>query len=85
MPTLSFGLDEDLDEALTRICTDQGRDRSEVVRDLVRRYVETERLRRTLQDPALVELYDQLGEEDQTLAEAGMREYAQLLREADRP
>ena len=83
MKTLPVQLDDELDVALEAVCKDQGRDKGEVVMDIVRKYVEAERLRRTLQDPALAELYQQLAAEDVALAEEGMAEYQQLVKEAD--
>jgi len=42
-----------------------------------------EQLRRTLLDPDLAELYQELQEEDQELANQGMDDYNRLLNEAD--
>ncbi len=42
-----------------------------------------ERLRQSLQDPALVALYQELAGEDLALAEAGMGDYQRGLQEAD--
>ena len=83
MKTLPVQLDDELDAALEAVCKDQGRDKAEVVIGIVHKYVEAERLRRTLQDPALAELYQQLAAEDVALAEEGMAEYQQLVKEAD--
>ncbi len=44
----------------------------------------SERPRQSLQDPALVVLYQELAEEDLALAEAGMGDYQRGLQEADR-
>jgi len=83
MKTLRVQLADELDAALEAVCKDQGRDKAEVVMDIVRKHVEAEQLRRTLQNPALAELYQQLAAEDVALAEEGMAEYQQLVKEAD--
>ncbi len=57
MKVIALSLDEEVDAALEALCTAQGRDKIELVREVVYRYVEAERLRRTLQDPALADLY----------------------------
>lgn len=51
----------------------------------MRKYVETVRLRRALEDPALSELYQELADEDSALAEEGIAEYGRLLKSADDP
>jgi predicted DNA-binding protein len=84
MKTLALRLDDELDAALEAVCAEQGRDKIDVVTDIVRKFVEAERLRRSLQDPALAELYQQLATEDIALAEEGMAEYQQRLEETDR-
>lgn len=85
MKTLSLRLDDELDAALEAVCKEQGRDKADVVTDIVRKYVETEHLKRALQDHALAELYQQLAAEDVALAEEGMAEYQRILEEADHP
>ncbi len=84
MKTISLRIDDEVDAALAALCAEQGRNETEVVADVLRRYVETERLKRVLQDPALAQLYEELAAEDQALAEEGMSEYQQTLQEADR-
>ena len=84
MKTMSLTLDEELDAALEAVCAEQGRDRGDLVREVVRKYVEAEGLKRSLRDPALAELYQQLAAEDVALAEEGMAGYQQMLEEADR-
>ena len=79
MRTIWLRLDDDLDAALEAVCAEQGRDKAEVVTDVVRKYVDRERLQRTLQDPTIAELYQQLAAEDVALAEEGMAEYQQML------
>jgi|FaiFalFF_MnMetaG_3_1042247.scaffolds.fasta_scaffold02148_3 metal-responsive CopG/Arc/MetJ family transcriptional regulator len=81
---LSLELDEELDAALDALCQTQGRPKSELVVDLVRRFVETEKLKQTLQDPHLVALYHQLASEDIDLAEQGMADYLRNLEEGER-
>jgi predicted transcriptional regulator len=84
MKTLALRLDDELDAALEAVCAEQGRDKIDVITDIVRKFVEAERLRRSLQDPTLAELYQQLAAEDIALAEEGMAEYQQRLEETDR-
>ena len=74
MKTISLKLDEELDAALEVLCAAQGRNKADLVRQIVCRYVETERLKRTLQDPTLVDLYRELAAEDVAQAEEGMAE-----------
>ncbi len=83
MKTVSLSLDEDLDAALEAVCAEQRRDKADLIREVVRRYVEAERLRRTLEDPTLGDLYQQLAAEDVALAEEDMASYHQMLKEAD--
>ena len=83
MKTISLRLEEELDAALEALCAAQGREKADLVRQIVCRYVETERLKRTLQDPALVDLYQQLAAEDVARAEEGMAEYQRLLEASD--
>ena len=52
--------------------------------DILRKYTQAERLRRSLQDPALIALYEELVVEDVALAESGMADYQQGLELADR-
>jgi hypothetical protein len=73
-----------VDAALAALRAEQGRNEPEVVADVLRRYVETERLKRMLQDPALAQLYEELAAEDKALAEEGVSEYQQTLQEADK-
>ena len=69
MKTISLSLDDDVNAALAALCAEQGRDEPEVVAEVVRRYVETECLKKSLQDPELAKLYEDLVAEDKTLAE----------------
>ena len=84
MKTISLNLDDELNSTLEMISSEQGRNKAEVVVDVVRKYLETEKSKRSLQDPKLIELYQQLIDEDRELAEGGLEEYDNLLSEADR-
>src|SRR5207244_859574 len=79
MKSLPVPLDDDLDAALEAVSAEQGRGKADLVVDIVRRYIETDRLRRTLEDPALVALYQQLAPEDKALAEEGLADYQRML------
>ncbi len=61
----------------------QGRSKSDVVAEVLRRYVLTEQRRQQTFDPDLIALYSQLADEDVALAEAGMEDYQKQLEEAD--
>jgi len=80
---ISLKLDDDVDADLDELCVTEGRDKSEVVTDAVRKYVEAARLRRALEDPALTPLYAELADEDTALAEEGIAEYGRLLKSTD--
>jgi hypothetical protein len=80
---ISLRLEDDVDAALEAMCMEQGRDKADVVSEVVRRYVETARLQRALDDPALAGLYRELATDDVALAEEGMAEYRRLLKTAD--
>jgi len=67
------------------VSAEQSRGKADLVVDIVRRYIETDRLRRTLEDPALAALYQLLALEDQVLAEEGLAHYQQMLAAADQP
>jgi len=84
MKTISLKIEDQVDEALATLSAEQGRSEAEVVADVLRRYVETERLKRALQDPGLAVLYRELAAEDTALAEQGLSEYRRLLEEADK-
>jgi len=84
MKTISLRIDDEVDAALAVLSAEQGRNQTDVVAGVLRRYVETERLKRMLQDPALAQLYEELAAEDKALAEEGMSEYQQTLQEADK-
>ena len=57
MKAISLKLDDDVDAELEALCVAEGRDKGDVVTEVVRKYVETARLRRALQDPTLTRLY----------------------------
>jgi metal-responsive CopG/Arc/MetJ family transcriptional regulator len=85
MKNLPVKIDDELDAALDVVCAEHGLKKTELVVDIVRKYVETERLKRALQDPSLAALYEQLAAEDVSLAEEGMADYQQILESADEP
>lgn len=84
MKTLPLVLDDDLDTALNVVSNDKGCAKADLAIEVLRSYVQKEKLRQTLQDPALMTLYQELAAEDVQLSEQGMAEYQQTLREADR-
>ena len=83
MTTLNLKLDDELNAALDQVCAGQGRDKESLATQLLRQYVNLEQLKRTLLDPDLADLYQELQEEDQELANQGMDDYNRLLNEAD--
>ena len=84
MKSLSLDVDDQLDAALEAVSVGKGRAKADIITQVLRQYVQTERLRQSLQDPALVALYQELAEEDVQLAEEGMGDYQRMLTEADR-
>lgn len=76
-------LDDDLEAGLEAVCAEQGRDKAALLNDIVRKYLRSEGLKRALQDPELVALYERLSDEDVALAEEGFGEYPRLLEAAD--
>ena len=83
MKSLSVVVDDQLDAALDAVSVGKGRAKSDIITQVLRQYVQTERLRQSLQDPALITLYQELAEEDVQLAEEGMADYQRMLKEAD--
>ncbi len=83
MKAISLKLDDDVDAELEALCAAEGRDKGDVVTEVVRQYVETVRLRRALEDPALTRLYEELAGDDAALAEENIAEYGPLLKSAD--
>ena len=67
MKAISLKLDDDVNAELEALCAAEGRDKDDVVGEVVRKYVETVRLRRALEDPALSGLYQELADEDGAL------------------
>lgn len=84
MKTLPLLLDDDLDAALNVVSAGKGRSKADLAADVLRSYVQKEKLRQTLQDPVLIALYQELADEDVQMSEEGMAEYQQMLEEADR-
>lgn len=85
MKTLPVKIDDELDAALEIACAEHGLKKADLVIDIIRKFLETERLKRALQDPTLIALYQELADEDVSLAEAGLAEYKQTLAAADEP
>jgi len=83
MKNLTVSLDDDLDTALGALCAEEGRQRGEFESDVLRRFVERERLAREVQDPAWQAAYRELEQEDIAMSEEGMADYAEGLRQAD--
>ena len=83
MKAISLKLDDDVDAELEALCAAEGRDKGDLVIEVVRKYVETARLRRALVDPGLTRLYEELAGEDSALAEENIAEYRRLLKSAD--
>jgi predicted DNA-binding protein len=85
MKTLPIRLEDELDAALEAVCQEQGRTKAELIAEIVRKYLEAEKLRDALADPALVALYEELAPEDIALAEQGLAEYQKMLGATDQP
>ena len=83
MKAISVKLDDDVNAELEAFCAAEGRDKADVVSEVVRKHVETVRSRRALEDPALSRLYRELADEDNALAEENIAEYGRLLKAAD--
>lgn len=83
MKTLPVVLEDDVDAALEDVSARQGRAKMDMAAEILRKYVQTERLRQSLQDTALIALYQELAAEDVEMAEAGMPDYQQGLEQAD--
>jgi predicted transcriptional regulator len=81
--TVTIVLDDELDAALEEICLEQGRTKGELIVELLRKFVEDERLRFELNSSELAELYQALVNEDVALAEEGMADYHRMLKETD--
>lgn len=72
---VTLAIDEALDTELELVSTRKGRSKSDVVAEVLRRYVQTEQRRQQPLDPALIALYSQFADEDVALAESGMDDY----------
>ena len=83
MKILPVSLDDELASALETICAEQGRDETQVLREVVRKFVQKERLKKALQDTALADLYGELSAQDSALAEEGIEDYKRMLDSAD--
>lgn len=83
MATISLSLDDQLTAALESISSSQGCDKETLVAKVIRKYIEAEQLRKALEDPELIKLYQELADEDVALAEAGMDDYQKMLLEAE--
>jgi hypothetical protein len=83
MKTISIPIEDQLDAALEIVAAKQGRDKVQMVADLVRKFVAEEGLKTDLQNPALAKLYPELKAEDIALAEEGIADYQQTLTRAD--
>jgi predicted transcriptional regulator len=81
--TVMIVLDDELDAALEEICLEQGRTKGDLIVELLRKFVEDERLRLDLNSSELAELYQALVKEDVALAEEGMLDYHRMLKETD--
>lgn len=83
MKTLSVPLEDELDAALTRLCVEQGREKAQVVADVLRRHLQAQGLKASLADPGLALLYGELAAEDAALSEEGLSEYRRALNQVD--
>jgi hypothetical protein len=84
MTTVTLNLDDDLNAALEAFSSEQGRDKAALLADVVRQFVETERLRQELRDPMMAALLEELASEEVALAEQGLADYQRLLGETGR-
>ena len=84
MTALSLDLEDESDAALSAVCATCGRNKTELVTDVVRRFLRSEQLKNALADPALGELYAGLAVEDIQLANQGIDDYRKMLDQADR-
>jgi predicted transcriptional regulator len=75
MPTLTLTIDEDLSAALEAVAIRQGRDKTDLAVEALRRYVDLVRRVRSSHTPDRARLYLQ--------AEAGLADYAAEMEEPD--
>jgi hypothetical protein len=83
MKVITFSLDDELNATLEELCALRRLEKQQVIADVLRKYLATERLSVSLRDPALVSEYQELVPEDVALAEEGMAEYQKMMRKAD--
>ena len=83
MKSLTVTLDDELDAALAALCAEESRQRGEFESSVLRRFVAREQLAREVQDPAWQAAYREFEQEDLEMAEDGMAEYAEGLRQID--
>jgi hypothetical protein len=82
---LPVNLDDELAAVLAAVCAARGLDETTLASDVLRKFLQAEQLKRSLDDPALAALYEQLAAEDVALAEEGVAEYHQTLAAIDQP
>jgi hypothetical protein len=82
---LPVSLDDELASVLAAVSAARGLDETTLASDVLRKFLKAEQLKRTLDDPALAALYEQLAAEDLALAEEGVAEYHQALEAIDQP
>ena len=83
MKNLTVHLEDELDTALATFCAEEGLKRGEFESSVLRRFVARRQLARMVQDPEFQALYKELEQEELEMAEDGMAEYAEGLRQAD--
>ncbi len=83
MKTLPAMLEDDVDAGLADVSARYGRPKTDIAAEILGKYVQTERLKQSLQEPVLIILYQELAAEDVALAEAGMGDYQRGLEQAD--
>lgn len=89
MKAVTIHIEEELFAALEEICSWKEQDESQVFTDALIKYVETEQLKRSLQEKdnhiglSLLKLYEELVAEDIELAEQGITDYQKMLEEVD--
>ncbi len=85
MKTIALELEDSVASQFAQACRSEGHGEGEVATGLFRRYLDVERLRRSLAEKRLGKLYEALATEDVTLAESGMADYQRGLAQADQP
>ncbi len=69
METLSIDIDDDLALTLEAVCASQGVSKTHLLADVVRKYLEAEKLKSDLMNSDLAAAYLELATEDVALAE----------------